>query len=381
MSAILWCGDSLQRLTEIPDCSIDAVVTDPPYGIGIMGELWDTMASVHEYQAFSLTWGREALRVLKPGGHLLAFSASRMAHRQTAGLEDAGFEIRDLLYWAYATGMAKSKNLAGDWTGWGTQLSPAVEPIVLARKPLSEATVEANVARWGTGALHIDACRTPYEAGGTAASNPLLRPTIRGGAGGRTLFHEETVRYSTPHTGGRWPATLITEPGCDAITPILPIEAPERYFPQAEWSDLDALPRVAYCPKPTTDEREAGLDGFPLCEHHRYGSIRTNRGAGYAEASAYRNPTKCLKPIALLRWLMRLVTVPGGLVLDPFMGSGSGGCAAALEGFDYHGIEIDPAHVAIAEARVLHWSAGSTIIAADVTDHPVAAPQQLSLFS
>jgi hypothetical protein len=144
-------GDCLERLQELPDCSVDACVTDPPYGLRFMGKAWD-------YDVPQAEVWREVLRVLKPGGHLLAFAGTRTQHRMAVNIEDAGFEIRDMIAWVYGSGMPKSHNLKGEWEGFGTALKPALEPITVARKPF-QGTVAANVLEHGTGAINIDGCR------------------------------------------------------------------------------------------------------------------------------------------------------------------------------------------------------------------------------
>ena len=153
-------GDCVEVMAGLADNSIDAIVTDPPYALSFMGKTWDDLGELREFEAWTERWAREAYRILKPGGHLLAFGGSRTYHRLAAGIEDAGFEIRDQLMWVYASGFPKSHNLDGEWSGWGTALKPAHEPIVMARKPLI-GTVAQNVQEHGTGALNIDGCRIP----------------------------------------------------------------------------------------------------------------------------------------------------------------------------------------------------------------------------
>jgi site-specific DNA-methyltransferase (adenine-specific) len=147
----LMLGDCLERLRELPDNSVDSVVTDPPYGLSFMGKKWD-------YDVPSVDVWRECLRVLKPGGHLLAFAGTRTQHRMAVRIEDAGFEIRDMIAWVYGSGFPKSYNLKDEWQGWGTALKPALEPITVARKPLI-GTVAQNVLEHGTGAINVDGCR------------------------------------------------------------------------------------------------------------------------------------------------------------------------------------------------------------------------------
>lgn len=298
-------GDALLTLAKLPDACVDAIVTDPPYGIGIVGAAWDHSRSAEAFQRWTRTWAREAQRVLKPGGHMIAFGAPRTFHRLTAGIEDAGFEVRDLLLWLFAQGLPKSQRLPG---GLGTGLKPAFEPILLARKPLDGTTPE-NLDRHGTGALNIEASRI--------------------GAG----------RY--------WPADLAFShaPACAASCAV---DCPAEMIDAAR---PDLLPsRLFFCAKTTRLEREAGCEQLPRQAVALYtGKRRSPR--------LVRNLHPTVKPIALMRWLVRLITPPGGLVLDPFTGSGSTGAATMLEGRTFLGIERQGEYVDIACARLTHWAA------------------------
>ncbi len=322
-------ADTLALLPRLPDCSVDAVVTDPPYGIDFQHADWDgknirTAAQDHSltdgqaFQRWATMWATECLRVLKPGGHLVAFSASRTGHRLACGLEDAGFELRDTLMWMYGSGMPKSRKLPD---GQGTALKPAYEPAYLARKPLSEPTVLQNVDRWGTGALNTRACQ-------------ILEPSDRPAAcQGR----------------GRWPANVLLDhgPACTtrACSPGCPVKTLEG---QAEGTS-----RFFYHAKANRPERDAGCDQLPAQTIDLFPTSR--RGA--APPPTVRNPHPTVKPLAVMRWLVRLSAPAGGLVLDPFCGSGSTGCAARLEGRPFLGIELDPAHAQVARARIAHWDA------------------------
>jgi DNA modification methylase len=327
-------GDCLERLQELPDCSVDACVTDPPYGLSFMGKKWD-------YDVPGENIWRECLRVLKPGGHLLAFAGTRTQHRMAVRIEDAGFEIRDMIAWVYGSGFPKSHNIgkaidkaagaerevigvagrsgsirnsmAGDfaggeymstapatpeaqqWDGWGTALKPALEPITVARKPL-QGTVAANVLEHGTGAINIDGCRVGTDGGG---GNGLGSHYDRLGNTKPLVRHGEA---SGPI--GRWPANLIHD-GSDEVTELL--GDAQRFF---------------YCAKASKKDRSEG------------------------------NTHPTVKPTDLMRYLCRLVTPPGGIVLDPFMGSGSTGKAAMLDGFRFIGIERDPTYFESARRRL-----------------------------
>ena len=339
-------GDCLERLRELPDCSVDACVTDPPYGLSFMGKAWD-------YDVPQAEVWREVLRVLKPGGHLLAFAGTRTQHRMAVQIEDAGFEIRDLIAWVYGSGFPKSRNLDGDWQGWGTALKPALEPITMARKPLI-GTVAANVLQHGTGGLNVDGCRVEHVTvnGGSLATNPHLRESINGGNGGHIIAHEKERRVVTPHASGRWPANLIHD-GSEEVVGC---------FPQTT-------------PSPSKPVRQGGGQGYkPGAE---YGAARDGFGVGYGDSgSAARffycakaskadrgaeNVHPTVKPTELMRYLVRLVTPPGGVVLDPFMGSGSTGKAAALEGFWFIGIEREAEYLEIARGRIQLPEQGSLL--------------------
>lgn len=346
--------------------SVDSIVTDPPYELGFMGKSWDSTGIANDAQMW-----REALRVLKPGGHLLAFSGTRTYHRMVCAIEDAGFEIRDQIGWVYGSGFPKSLDVskaidaragaerevlsetqarvgfdpaaqggggyrrgtpeAQQWQGWGTALKPAWEPIVVARKPLI-GTVAANVLAHGTGAINIDECRVGT-TGGCAASGGDVRTESQPGAIGA---------YGTSPAVpglGRWPANLIHD-GSDEVLAAFPVakgqqgatgersqgvvyRAPSAGTPGAEpRTDTGSAARFFYCAKASKAERGAG------------------------------NTHPTVKPVALMRYLLRLVTQPGGLAVDPFTGSGSTAVAAAMEGFQFVGFELSAEYAEIARARV-----------------------------
>ena len=279
-------GDCLEVLQSLDDASVDAIVTDPPYGLSFMGRKWD-------YDVPSKEIWEQCLRVLKPGGHLLAFAGTRTQHRMAVNIEDAGFEIRDMIAWVYGSGFPKSRNV-GD--GWGTALKPALEPITVARKPF-KGTVANNVLTHGTGAINIDGCRVAH-------NEPIKIMKAQDGGNkvyGQSGRHEETTELKA---AGRWPANLIHD-GSDEVTELTGDAA--RFF---------------YCAKANKKDREDG------------------------------NTHPTVKPTDLMAYLCRLVTPPGGIILDPFMGSGSTGKAAMREGFSFIGIEREAEYYAIAEQRV-----------------------------
>lgn len=317
----LYRADCRDVLRTLADNSIDSVVSDPPYALvsigkrfgkegsapaksdgatgvyarasaGFMGQSWDTGEV-----AFSEEFWREVYRVLKPGGHVVSFGGTRTYHRMACAIEDAGFEIRDQIQWLYGTGFPKSHS-AGN--GWGTALKPANEPICLARKPL-EGTVAQNVLKWGTGAINIDGCRVGDEVRYNAPA---------GNKAGGNSFNMSVVGMPKDAEGrtatGRFPANVIHD-GSDEVIAAFPT-ATARFFYSAKASKSD-------------------------------------RGEGNS------HPT--VKPTELMRYLCRLVTPPGGVVLDPFMGSGSTGKAAKLEGFEFIGIEREEQYFQIAKGRVL----------------------------
>jgi len=301
------CGDCLDVMASMPESSVDSIVTDPPYGLSFMGKDWDHGVPGEAF------W-REALRVAKPGAHLLAFGGTRTHHRLMCAIEDAGWEIRDCLGWLYGSGFPKSLDvskaidkMAGaeraheaiQWQGWGTALKPAWEPIVLARKPLI-GTVAQNVLEHGTGALNIDGCRVGTEDKLSIGSNKHNGNAINFGM-------KDNKEAQSQHPQGRFPANLIHD-GSDEVEAVFPKNA-SRFF---------------YCAKASKSERGEGNN----------------------------HPT--VKPLALMRYLCRLVTPPDGVVLDPFCGSGSTLVGALQEGFRYIGIEKDPDYVNIAYARTKH---------------------------
>ncbi|CAI0732791.1 DNA adenine methyltransferase YhdJ [Serratia plymuthica] len=359
------CEDVLHSM---PDNSVDSIVTDPPYGLSFMGHKWD-------YQVPTVDQWAECLRVLKPGGHLLAFGGARTYHRLVVNIEDAGFEIRDQLMWIYGSGFPKSKNLTGEHQGKGTALKPAHEPIVMARKPLI-GTVEGNVIAVGTGALNIDLCRVPTEE------------ALTGGAGG-LLSHIRDEK--DPEVGewksdqlGRWPANILhdgseeviaefpqnagaqarvrgTEPTSNSFSGSVEFGGKINRIPGAFHNDKGSAARFFYCPKVSKSERDEGMDRFlpftasEMTGGREEGSVGINdprAGAGRTGGARNNHPT--VKPVDLMRYLCRLVTPAGGVVLDPFMGSGSTGKAALLEGYGFIGIELDPDHLTTAAARIAH---------------------------
>ena len=391
MSIRILQGDCREVLKTLPDCSVDSIVTDPPYHLttgkkGGTGEASASLKTPHGRARVTtgfmgMTWDggdvaqdpamwAECLRVLKPGGYLLAFSGTRTYHRMAVAIEDAGFEIRDQLGWLYGSGFPKSHN--GEWGG--TALKPAWEPICMARKALV-GTVEANWRQHGTGALNIDGCRVGTDDDLNGGRYSVNKQGDDGNSYGRGINERSANDYVQP--AGRWPANLIHD-GSDEVVAAFPdaIGAqgdvrgtePSRTgdestvcygkfagrVAQAARKDGGSAARFFWSPKASRADRNEGLQGMPMRQQDPTrepgrpgGENPRNRGAA---ERANHHPT--VKPTDLMRYLCRLVTPPGGVVLDPFMGSGSTLKAAELEGFSAIGIELSADYIAIAQRRI-----------------------------
>lgn len=371
-------GDCREVMADLPADSVDAVVTDPPYDLtagkkggtgtasvaldspygrsrigagngagGFMGQGWDATGVAFD----PATWAA-ALRVLKPGGYLLAFGGTRTWHRLACAIEDAGFEVRDSIAWLYGSGFPKSLNLDGDRQGWGTALKPAFEPVVMARKPL-DGTVTANVDVHGTGALNIDGCRIDWgEDGDQSAARKRhgYSDSAKKALGSTVAVHNESgfagEVVGADASAGRWPANVVLTPdtadeldqqtgtltsganptrrGSDKFRDTYGEFAGQTECTPARGADSGGASRFFYCAKAPQDERPR-VDGTA-------------------------HPT--VKPLSLMRWLVRLVTPPGGLVLDPFAGSGTTGEAAIIEGFRALLIEREASYLPLIEARL-----------------------------
>jgi len=423
MSEIIH-GDCLNEMHDLPEDSVDSVVTDPPYGLSFMGRSWDQFKP-KEYQKFSNKWGEEALRALKPGGYLLAFSGTRTYHRMVCGLEDAGFEIKDQIDWLYGSGFPKSHDIskaidnhfdegreivgespnsrdgyegrededyshakkitvtkpatseARKWNGYGTALKPAHELIVLAQKP-REGTYAENVLEHGVGGLNIDGCR--IEANDSEwvrdrRNEPSEKDKHSYEGGWRKVKQIGSDK-------GRWPANVILDPSAAAILDGQSGETSGTGGEFKDGGDLYGLPnnpsgyddsggasRFFYCAKAHKSERNAGLEDSDIEEREkRVTNMQSDSGMDWriedgeitnpkAPPKKVKNDIATLKPINLMRWLVRLVTPPGGTVLDPFAGSGTTGCACEIEGFDYILIEKRERFAkVIAPKRIEYWS-------------------------
>ncbi|AEK10164.1 DNA methyltransferase [Mycobacterium phage SirDuracell] len=395
---LIHLGDCRDILAELEDASVDSIITDPPYELGFMGKKWDGSGI-----AFDVEMWEQCLRVLKPGGHLLAFGGSRTWHRLTVAIEDAGFEIRDSIAWLYGSGFPKSLDVskaidkaagaereatgtarghvptdggnfdddnyqwravyerkdnpatdaAKQWQGWGTALKPAFEPIVVARKPLA-GTVAANVLEHGTGALNIDACRTEYEQGGSLATNPSLRSGISGGNGGHIFPTETGRRVVTPHASGRWPTNVVLDEAqaaeLDAQTGTL---SSGKMYPTHTTAGRQVYGQNAaggYVTSETYGDSGGASRFFPVFKYQA--KAPTKERPSYVNEDGNKVAHNTVKPLALIRWLVKLVTPPGGVVLDPFAGSGTTVEACLLEGFDCIAIENEPDYIPLIEQRL-----------------------------
>jgi DNA modification methylase len=423
-NATVYLGSNLDILPTLPDNSVDSIVTDPPYELGFMGKKWDSSGI-----AYSVELWQQCYRVLKPGGHLLAFGGSRTWHRLAVAIEDAGFEMRDSIAWLYGSGFPKSMDIskaldkaagaerevvtdivedlfgthevkrereaygigntsdtfsghaegamaretlpateeAKKWAGWGTALKPAFEPVVVARKPLI-GTVAANVLEWGVGGLNIDGSRIGTET--------MVNPAggIPNGAGnyvGTDKLRDRSVAATTAE--GRWPANIILDEytaglldeqsgdvrsngnhsnnrsgmqnafvGGELINPVS----------STMYHDKGGASRFFYVAKASKKDRNEGLDGLPL----RKSDQRSATAAGLWEQmeAPKQNFHPTVKPTALMEYLIRLVTPAGGVVLDPFTGSGSTGKAALLNGYRFIGCELTEEYLPIIEGRLKH---------------------------
>jgi len=468
MSNTIHIGSNLDVLPTLPDNSIDSIVTDPPYELGFMGKSWDSTGI-----AYNVTLWRECLRVLKPGGHLLAFSGSRTYHRMACAIEDAGFEVRDQIMWVYGSGFPKSHNIskamdknggkdltwfidyviktaeekgitkaelsalfpskngnptgwlwnkqngqgitleqynkikdflclpfesieeversvigvgkagltkgnianfagktefeitapatneAKQWDGWGTALKPAHEPICVARKPL-DGTVVDNVRKWGVGGLNIDGCRVGHNEDLSVKRSTKDMDTNGQGWGFKAVSRGNEGRFPANiiHDGSQQVLDLFPESKSSSQTKqrgtggIWSSESNTPCGPQ--YGDKGSAARFFYCPKASKDDRDDGCDEF---EEKRESDRVLDSGVGGDNPRNRTNKPRAnfhptVKPTDLMAYLCRLVTPTGGTILDPFMGSGSTGRGAVIQGFNFIGIELSPEYAAIAEARI-----------------------------
>ena len=411
-------GDCIETMNAMPPESVDAIVTDPPYGLGFMGKKWDGLPP-------SLEWAEACYRVLKPGGHIAAFGGTRTWHRLAVAIEDAGFEMRDSLAWLYGSGFPKSHDVgkaidklagaerevvgtrirhggappvpgnhgndgptkdawrdsrrggayaipvtapatpeAAQWDGWGTALKPAFEPIVLARKPLAEKTVARNVLAYGTGAINVDACRIGTDDD-TARPNGVTAIWQEGGTA------KPGIGGGSP--SGRWPANVLLDQHAaawvDEQSGTSESKATaSRGKPSGTFllngchsvAELRALAKAG-AKTPTGRDARATLARYEAMEDRPRGHSDSGGASRFfytAKAPKSERPSvdgvqhPTVKPLAIMRWLIRLVTPPGGTVLDPFAGSGTTIEAALIEGFNPVGIEMETDYLPLIQHRI-----------------------------
>jgi DNA modification methylase len=394
----LWHGDCLDVLRGLPDASIDAVVTDPPYGIGFMGHQWDqpgehgplsaghggsnvsyggaphpameagrydlSASANQRFQLWCEAWASECFRVLKPGGHFLSFGGSRTWHRLAAAVEDVGFEIRDSIAWLYGSGFPKSLDVAkaiekldpvyllvdDKWEGWGTALKPSFEPIVVGRKPLV-GTVAQNVLTHGTGALNIDAARVsttdPLSGGAYTERSGVsrsLNPSGMNVVGAKA--HGDFVQPA-----GRWPTNVVLDESqaaaLDEQTGTLSsgtMRAGTERKARAGGTIYGADQRN-FVPADTYGDSGGASRFFPIFRYEAKAPSSERPKDGEVQ-----HPT--VKPLDLMRWLVRLVTPPNGVVLEPFAGSGTTVEACLLEGFRCVAIEREADYLPLIMNRI-----------------------------
>lgn len=386
-------GDCLEILKTLPNNSVDSLVTDPPAGISFMCKAWDDdKGGRKQWVAWMAEVMSECLRVLKPGAHGLVWALPRTSHWTATALEEAGFEVRDVVTHLFGSGFPKSLNVekagaGNDWAGWGTALKPASEHWILVRKQCSEKTVAKNVLKWGTGALNIDASRVgteQVERGRAGRHADQFSKNAYANGSGYAGHHAPTG-----HSTGRFPANLILDEEAGALldeqSGTLKSGGGDKgnktigaqgygsnsktYSTDEYAKNSGGASRFFYCAKTSSSERNAGLEGIELRPKKEcYGKglntatkldpkLHTAEGVAARTGSANTHPT--VKPQKLMRYLIRMVTPPGGVVLDCFAGSGSTGVAALSEGFGFLGIEKEPEYFEIATKRLEHEEGGS----------------------
>jgi DNA modification methylase len=380
-------GNNIEELKKFDDNYFDSIVTDPPYEIGFMGKSWDASGIANNSEMWS-----ECLRVLKPGGYLLSFSATRTYHRMAVAIEDSGFEIRDMIEWVYGSGFPKSLNIGkavdklqgnerevvgkekgagttgdnqvgnqtfvaknqyedgthditkgtSEWEGWGTALKPAHEPICMARKPLAEKTVAENVLKYGTGGINIDESRV--ESDNPPKERPVLshHKSYKEASNTGFLGGSEKPKKEFISGQGRFPANLIHDNS----------EEVRECFPETKSGAMNSIAKAnqyntygkMYERQVTNQASEGNASRFFKSIIYQAKASKSERG------TANSHPT--VKPVALMEYLIKMVTPTNGIVLDPFMGSGSTGVACVLNDFEFVGIDLDKDYCEIARARI-----------------------------
>jgi len=394
MESKLVLGDCIEKLKELDDCSVEAIITDPPYELNFMNKKWDNTGI-----AYNVDMWKECLRVLKPGGHLLSFGGTRTYHRMACAIEDAGFEIRDMLEWVYSSGFPKNMNIgkaydkvmgnekkvfpnplikkqtgqeqtasmgakkatltvskgSSSYEGLGTALKPSHEPIILARKPLSEKTIVENVIKYDTGGLDIDKCRLP-----------ISKPIIRNLAYSNTeeydknkLTEWDIQKYKKENyinTEGRFPANVLVTDNALGDNSV--------YFDIDAWNEKNGLLQFSKAGK---KEKNNGCEELELkqitggggltAEKNEFGVYNTaSAGGKYGSIKALKhNHHPTVKPLALIKYLVTLISREGQTVIDPFMGSGTTGIACKLLNRNFIGIELNEEYIKIAKARINYY--------------------------
>jgi len=394
MESKLVLGDCIEKLKELDDCSVEAIITDPPYELNFMNKKWDNTGI-----AYNVDMWKECLRVLKPGGHLLSFGGTRTYHRMACAIEDAGFEIRDMLEWVYSSGFPKNMNIgkaydkvmgnekkvfpnplikkqtgqeqtasmgakkatltvskgSSSYKGLGTALKPSHEPIILARKPLSEKTIVENVIKYDTGGLDIDKCRLP-----------ISKPIIRNLAYSNTeeydknkLTEWDIQKYRKENyinTEGRFPANVLVTDNALGDNSV--------YFDIDAWNEKNGLLQFSKAGK---KEKNNGCEELELkqitggggltAEKNEFGVYNTaSAGGKYGSIKALKhNHHPTVKPLALIKYLVTLISREGQTVIDPFMGSGTTGIACKLLNRNFIGIELNEEYIKIAKARINYY--------------------------
>ena len=362
--ATLFNGNNMDSLKSLSDNSVDSVVTDPPYGLSFMGKKWD-------HDVPSVEFWKEVFRVLKPGGHVLSFGGTRTYHRMVVNIEDAGFEIRDQIMWIYGQGFPKSHDIgkavdkiqgnerkvtgskgsqitgggqlngnntrkevfvtegSSEFEGWGTALKPANEPICVARKPISEKSVALNAIKYGTGGLNIDGSKVGTDKVSTHTNG-------NGHLGKNGIYNDFKPQTGSELREGRFPSNVIMD--------------------QAMGEELGDQRKFFYCPKVSNPERNLGLDFMESQRIEGRDAGQDSRNVPFKIGTNERkNIHPTVKPVDLMRYLIKLVTPKNGVILDPFMGSGSTGVGALIEGFQFIGMEMDNGYFEIAKQRIQHF--------------------------
>jgi len=394
MESKLVLGDCIEKLKELDDCSVEAIITDPPYELNFMNKKWDNTGI-----AYNVDMWKECLRVLKPGGHLLSFGGTRTYHRMACAIEDAGFEIRDMLEWVYSSGFPKNMNIgkaydkvmgnekkvfpnplikkqtgqeqtasmgakkatltvskgSSSYKGLGTALKPSHEPIILARKPLSEKTIVENVIKYDTGGLDIDKCRLP-----------ISKPIIRNLAYSNTEEYDKNKltewniqkyrKENYINTEGRFPANVLVTDNALGDNSV--------YFDIDAWNEKNGLLQFSKAGK---KEKNNGCEELELkqitggggltAEKNEFGVYNTaSAGGKYGSIKALKhNHHPTVKPLALIKYLVTLISREGQTVIDPFMGSGTTGIACKLLNRNFIGIELNEEYIKIAKARINYY--------------------------